>query len=149
MIALQDAVTSRYFQVVDVGVDDQTAFTRNERSPLPSTAHFNTLRRLKLGLEVEEGVDIPNVMAIDAAAWVLEYLGKISFMPTRIVASVEGGVAICFVSKDKYADIECFNSGEILAATSDGKNDPNIWSVPQNISGILETVKGIRDYIRA
>ncbi|MHC5056459.1 MAG: Ig-like domain-containing protein [Planctomycetota bacterium] len=48
----------------------------------------------------------------------------------RTSASVEGGVG--FVSRDSvgYADVECFNSGEIVAAASDGSGVSSVeeWS---------------------
>jgi hypothetical protein len=40
-------------------------------------------------------------------------------LPTRVVASAEGGVAICFMNDDKYADIEFLKPPSTTVALHD------------------------------
>jgi hypothetical protein len=62
-------------------------------------------------------------------------------VPDRVAPSAQGGIGICFYRGNKYADIECFNTGEILATVSDGSGRPQIWEVkPREIRGALEKI---------
>lgn len=74
----------------------------------------------------------PNSKAMKNAHRVFEALvsHEMAYLPTRISASVEGGVGFVFRSEDQYADIEFFNSGEILTAASDSSGRSNVrqWS---------------------
>ncbi len=45
-----------------------------------------------------------------------------------ISPSAEGGIGIGFSTKEKYGFVECYNDGEILAATSD-LDIHDIWKV--------------------
>lgn len=67
--------------------------------------------------------------------------------PNRVAPSAQGGIGICFYRDNKYADIECFNSGEILATTSDGSGRPDVWEVKPG--EIPEALKRIAAYISA
>jgi hypothetical protein len=74
----------------------------------------------------------PNEAAMANARSVLRVIWTSDTAPSiRIISpSVEGGVALVFVGNGrKYADIECFNDGEILAITSEGTADPAVWSI--------------------
>lgn len=78
----------------------------------------------------------PDDIAVRSAWGVIQQLAYDELLPTNVVASAEGGVAICFVVDDKYADIECLNSGEILGVTSNRRNHPAVWEIEQNPSDI-------------
>jgi hypothetical protein len=81
------------------------------------------------------GAEAPNEASRNRAAETLTLLQDRFFLPTKIVASSEGGVAICFIKDDRYADIEFLNTGETLAVTYRGAEEPDVWSV-QN--GMME-----------
>jgi len=49
---------------------------------------------------------------------------------------MEGGVALCFKVDGMYADIECFNSGEIWGIISDRVNPASTWAVENSKAGI-------------
>ncbi len=46
-----------------------------------------------------------------------------------ISPSAEGGIGFGFSTKEKYGFVECYNDGEILAATSDPDDIHDIWKV--------------------
>lgn len=75
------------------------------------------------------GEDPPSQHAIGAAGHVLRSFLSSHLIPDGVLASAEGGVAICFVRGDKYADIECLNSGEVLAVTSTRNKHPHAWAL--------------------
>ena len=92
----------------------------------------------------------PNQVAFYCATEALEVLRKIDFPCDRIAASVDEGICIAFLSKknkDKYADIEFFNNGEILAVTTDRVSNPRIWEV--SIGSIHKALKEIHEFIDA
>lgn len=89
----------------------------------------------------------PNDTALNWTKEILNILSKIGFFPTRITPSVENGVAISFIGNGKYADIECFNDGDILAVTSDGTGNPEVWEVEANTLGIKSAIEKIRVFL--
>jgi hypothetical protein len=91
----------------------------------------------------------PNHQAQNLAAGVLTFLETNSIAPSRLVPSAEGGVAFCFVESNRYADIECLNTGEILAVIYEGNNDPIVWQVTSQNQALQETVERIRGHIAA
>lgn len=68
--------------------------------------------------------------------------------PFEISTSVEGGIAVCFVAESRYADIECFNTGEALAVVSDRITRPKAWEVSLTEVGLREALLTIRDFLK-
>ncbi len=49
-------------------------------------------------------------------------------LPVQVAPSAEGGALLVFsAGGPKYADIECYNDGEILAILSEPSSEPTIW----------------------
>lgn len=78
------------------------------------------------------GSEPPNKRAITNAANVVRYLDEQGSRSRRMEASAEGGVCISFFSGDKYAAIECFNTGDTLAVTSIG-DDVTVWEIESEL----------------
>jgi hypothetical protein len=93
--------------------------------------------------------DPPNDFALDRAKEILSILIESDFPPTRIMASVEGGVGFVFTHKDKYGDIECLNSQEIVAVIYDRKTEPDAWSVALDSQSIRLAINKIRSFLNA
>ncbi len=74
----------------------------------------------------DDGAEAPNADSIKVARKILGIIYETNLIPTAISPSVEGGVNIYFIKGNKYADIECFNSGEVLTSKSDRVNEPEI-----------------------
>jgi len=109
-----------------------------------ATNTLDALRKLAPNWD-SYGAEPPGQDALHRAHEVLEALDAMRFRPDRVAASAEGGVAIAFVREQRYADVECYNSGEILAVTSDGRGRPEVWEVAPNEIG--RTLDRIRDHI--
>lgn len=76
------------------------------------------------------GTDSPNEKSVLWARRTVELLNEINLEPTGIVASAEGGIGICFARNNLYSDIECLNTGEILAITKDGSTSRRtVWEM--------------------
>jgi Ser/Thr protein kinase RdoA (MazF antagonist) len=80
----------------------------------------------------------PSETAILHARRLLEHLQEQEGLPpAQIAASAEGGVVVAFSRGPKYADIECFNDGEILAMISLPPEEPTVWSLEGLETGSL------------
>lgn len=87
------------------------------------------------------GAEPPVGEARARAAEVLILLQRLSFPPTNIVPSSEGGVSIYFLRGDRYADIEFLNNGEMLAVTYVGTSEPDVWPFePGNVEATVDRV---------
>ncbi len=79
-------------------------------------------------------------------ALVIDKFTDVGMLPTGIVSSVENdSISVYFISENKYADIELFDSGEVLAVMSDRKNHPPIWEVYDDT--LQQAVLRIQDFI--
>ena len=94
------------------------------------------------------GAEPPNPTAISRLESVLDLLTNVGLTPTKIVPSAEGGAAVCFINGAKYADIECFNNGTVLAVLSTGRGTPEAWEVGAVKTAIWNTLERIRDFHR-
>lgn len=109
-------------------------------------AQLRNLSGLKPGWD-SYGADIPNKRSMSAASRILSALRSLNLPPTRVVPSSEGGVSFCFVQGEAYADIECLNSGEILAAAYRGTLEPHVWELQLDEHSITRTVQEIRAHL--
>ena len=117
--------------------------------PSRSSARFSTYYKIINDLHKNEYIDYesPKATALAQARSVLQQFEIENMEPTQVVASVEGGVAICFVSGNKYSDIECLNGGEMLGVISNRKDRPTVWQIDPSTVGIAQAVARIRDYL--
>jgi hypothetical protein len=88
------------------------------------------------------GAEPPSEESRARAMKVLAVLQEQSFPPTKVVPSSEGGIAICFIRDDRYADIEFLNTGENLAVTYRGAEEPTVWPIEDEMLNL--TIDQIR-----
>lgn len=77
----------------------------------------------------EYGTQPPNSIAVENARKVIKVLSELNLSSPYLAPSSDEGVTISFLRKKKIAAIECFNTGEIIALTSDGTGSPKVWEV--------------------
>jgi hypothetical protein len=94
-----------------------------------------------------EGAEGPSESAGRVARLVLSQFKEFDLVPTKVVASAEGGVAICVVRGERYSDVECLNSGEILAVNSDKKNLPDVWEIKRETNDLALSLSRIRTFV--
>jgi hypothetical protein len=95
------------------------------------------------------GADKPAQTALANAASIGRAFIKKGLVPDALTPSSEGGVAICFMRNQKYADIECFNSGEVLAVRYSSTEDPYAWTIGTNAAAIDTTLQNFSKYLSA
>ena len=94
---------------------------------LSSLGSFRNLHRGWDSYEAEP----PSETALENAQRFIRFLmDSESSLPVRVAPSAEGGVTLVLSSGgSRYADIECFNDGEVLAIISEPAQEPTIWPV--------------------
>ena len=91
------------------------------------------------------GAERPNQVAIKLARIVIMTLANIDFAPDYVDPSTDEGVCISFRGGGRYADIECFNTGEILAGTQTEDGTTDIWELSDQ--EIHETISRLKIFI--
>jgi len=108
---------------------------RHKHFPVQGNAGLATqLARLDAFRELAPGWDSydappPSETALGSARSILQFLREQEDVPpVHASPSAEGGVLLVFSAAGaKYADIECYNDGEILAILSEPASEPTIW----------------------
>ena len=93
------------------------------------------------------GAPTPNRQSIALARIILKRFHLIATIPDRVVASVEGGVAICFAEGNKYSDIECLNEGALLGVTTNRRDRPTVWEIDPSAAGISNACARVKNFI--
>jgi hypothetical protein len=122
--------------------------------PVPDEERAAQARKLEAFRGLRPGWDSynaepPTELAISNARRILHLLWSAGAMgPVTISPSVEGGVGIIFSGHGKkYADLECFNDGEILALTSEGTLEPVVWTVKEEGGSLRAAIEKIRRFL--
>ena len=127
------------------GAISNYATTEGENAFFPHLAKLKQIQN-DAALWVD-GAPPPSLTAFDNATFIIQQLKNDELPPTRIVASAEGGIAFCFLSSKKYADIECLNDGAILGLVSDEYDRPAAWEISPDPDGIAAAAARIRQFI--
>ncbi|MFB2969201.1 hypothetical protein ACE1CD_09540 [Aerosakkonema sp. BLCC-F183] len=139
---LQQSAVKPYIPEADISKTDEEAWF------FKSIGKLQELENLPANWD-SYGANPPNSIALFWGRESLTVLFEMNFPPTQITPSVEEGVGICFIRGKKYADLECFNTGEILAVISDGQGNPNVWEVNPNREEIKISLERIRVYLQS
>jgi len=110
---------------------------------------LNSFRNLKHGWDSYDA-EPPGETAITNARQVLDVLWSVGLTSSirAVSPSAEGGIGIVFAGSDqKYADIECFNDGEILAITSEGTAEPSVWPLNGETETLRRAVETISTFL--
>lgn len=110
-------------------------------------AQLKLLRNERARAEDSEA-ESPSETSINWAAEILAVLEQERLTPAKVMRSVEGGVAICFMSDDKYSDIECLNTGEILGVVSNRHDRPTVWELGHSVDSIAQAAIRIRKFLQ-
>jgi len=116
-----------------IDIDSVTSTYSASDPSIEFATHFEKLKAItNTPSLLPEDAEAPSEAAHNWALVALQQFQEDELAPTRVVASAEGGIAICFVRGDKYADLECLNTGEILAVTSNRYNRPTVWEIRES-----------------
>jgi hypothetical protein len=91
--------------------------------------------------------EAPSPATVHNTQLLLKRMRQSGFVPSSVVASAEGGIAIYFFRGDKTAYIEYRNSGEALAAMYDRETLPVVMELDATEASALEALTRIREYL--
>jgi hypothetical protein len=91
--------------------------------------------------------EAPNAIAHDLAQRVLTTLEGAWLAPARVLPSAEGGIAISFVAGDRRAEIEVYNTGEVVAATYSSRGEPAVWELRDTEDALKTAIASIRVHL--
>jgi hypothetical protein len=89
------------------------------------------------------GAESPNFKAAQMARVALQMLEEADCKPSQIDPSADGGICIAFEAEGMFADVECFNTGEILASVSKDGEEADIWAIGDE-RDLAEAINKIR-----
>ena len=89
----------------------------------------------------------PNETAVRNARRAIKVIAENNSKANYINASVEEGVCIAFRCDNLYADIECFNNGEMVVATSNGNGQHRVWEIESDTQ-LAESVRRIQEFFQ-
>jgi hypothetical protein len=128
---------------------------RRKDSPLLDRAGLAAqIAKLEAFRELASGWDSydappPNETALQNGRAVLRFIYEQEEVPSvHLAASAEGGVLLVFsAGGPKYADIECYNDGEILAILSEPSAEPTIWPLTLEEESLSTSLQRIATFL--
>jgi hypothetical protein len=91
--------------------------------------------------------EAPSSATVHNTKWLLKRMRQSEFVPSSVVASAEGGIAIYFFRAEKTAYVEYRNSGGALAAMYDRETLPLVMELDATEASALEAITRIREYL--
>jgi hypothetical protein len=115
-----------------------------ERSPIPPSPWLPKVRRDLAGLVLspewpEETVAVPGSRSRRSADCALRLLAELDLRPDRLCPSLDGGVSFAFAARDRYAEVEFLDSGEVVATCSNGAG--STVSLSSDLRTTLRTIQ--------
>jgi hypothetical protein len=129
---------------------DGSAFLRSRRAFMHLRGQLTALETLETNWD-SFGSEPPSASSMDSAREILKLIEDDKLIvPDRILASAEGGAAICFVANDHYAHIECPNDeGPASLVMFKAEGEPVVLDVDlRNPEEIREAMSRIRAYLQ-
>lgn len=131
-----------------VAAREGSEYVRRTLAEIEVDNALKKLSNLKPGWDTYGG-EVPSKNAVASAKNLAKTFISFGLIPDAVTPSAEGGVAICFVKNQKYADIECFNSGETLGVRYSSQDNPKVWAVEPDDVASGETAKLLSEYLSA
>ena len=93
------------------------------------------------------GAPAPNQLSLSLASQLLASLKFETLMPTALVPSAEGGIALYFIANEKTSYIEFRNSGEAISAMYDLESDPVVEEFYPTSDRTNRAIREITNYL--
>jgi hypothetical protein len=149
-----------YEEIADDRISSQYRRTENEMIVSRHESQYisQTMAQVELEKKVQKlsnlatdwdsyGSEPPSSASIALALEIGAVFIKLGLTPDVVVPSSEGGVALCFIRDKKYADVEFFNSGSVVAVRHSPQDDPIAWSITSDNAAISSAVKIISQFL--
>jgi len=144
----QRALTQPLREQLKQGVEQSQEMSRSltlESEFAAIERELNATSNLQNGWD-SYGAERPGTDPIRNASGLLRELKVKQFLPTRIVPSAEGGVALYFMDKDRICYIEYRNSGDTILAMYRPADEPEIRELRSG-ADVLASIDAVRAYL--
>lgn len=149
----QEIVTNSGCVTPDDDLDETTVWLKES---LKSAIRLNELHRQYCDAMIDaiknlpsdwgkQDIERPNDTAVTNARWVLGEVLSQGLTPRHVDPSTGEGICISFLRGIEYADIECFNSGDIISSISPSNASSEFWDIRD--LGLSDTVERIKGFI--
>ena len=95
------------------------------------------------------GAEAPNDLARARSAEILMLLELVSLSPISLRPSAEGGIAMSFVESGQRAEIEIYNTGDILTAEYSETGAPVVHEIDAATHTLMAAIRHIRVHLGA
>jgi hypothetical protein len=95
------------------------------------------------------GAAVPSKLAISRAEQGLRLSRLLRQLPTTIVPSAEGGLALCWDSHAKHGYIEYANDATVLLALYDRNSEAAVEEISPSLDSVTSAINKIRQYLGA
>jgi hypothetical protein len=151
-----------YAEVADAGIRQQ--YQSTEGDMIASREASEYIRKKIAQIEIDAvlrelaslptnwdsyGSESPSKRTVSIAGDIAKAFVNFGLIPDAITPSPEGGIAIYFTRNQKYADIECFNSGDVFAVRYSSSQEPTAWVVQPGAVPNDATIQTFSEYLSA
>ncbi|MDZ4800756.1 MAG: hypothetical protein SGI92_21570 [Bryobacteraceae bacterium] len=142
-IPVDESMTQTSFSVTGGDASDWLSnITNTVESFRPLVAELDKIRLRIHTLETR-----PSETAFECVRSLLGRLQMLELTPNAVLVSAEGGLALTFEAASKYADLECFNNGEIVGVLSDRQGTIEPFAVSDSFEGITVAIRKVRAFL--
>jgi len=123
----------------------ESEYTQRLTQYLALLRDFFRLRNLELGWDGYAAAP-PTSRSLIRALSTLQRLLSLRFLPSRIIPSAEGGVALCYSYLDSFAQLELLNSGETVVVSYRGAAVPEAWEISDSEQETKKLVRRLQSF---
>jgi Arc/MetJ-type ribon-helix-helix transcriptional regulator len=131
-------------QVILAGIELLEQHDRQGGEYIPEIQRLATFEQNWDGL----GSEPPDKIALARANQLAAQSTAIGMKPARVMACANGGVTLLFDNADRQVVIDCFNSGEIVIATTSSVDPTTADEVCADEESIREALQNARQFLR-
>jgi hypothetical protein len=115
-------------------------------------AYAQACRQIRIVLQLQTGWDsynapAPSSRAGELAKRALDIIRDNFFAVPYIVASAEGGIATAFTINNKFAQLECLNSGSVLTTTFSRDVPPQVEEYGSDDASLRSAIETVRNFL--
>ncbi len=125
---------------------ERSEYVRKKIAQLEIEATLQRLASLPANWD-SSGSESPSPHAVSEALEIATAFVDFGLIPDVLTPSPEGGIAVCFIRNRKYADIEFFNSGEVLAVRYSANEEPQAWAIQRSAIADDTTIQAFSNYL--
>jgi hypothetical protein len=149
-----------YAELADSGIRERYRATESEMATSREGSEYVRKKIAEIDITLEQlsslpmnwdsyGSQRPSQRAVSMAGDIAKAFISAGLVPDALAPSPDGGIAVCFMRNKKYADIECFNTGHVLAVRYSSHEEPKAWEIQPTPVATDATIQIVSKYLSA